>query len=163
MNTIASHSIRRTIFEWASTQPGCSMDPRKERENLWNFSKPADHFDIFLSHTWLTPGRLGDSNDQTAKELEKDTELSRCLFLEKWTSLLLAFFGSLFFVQHPRLRRLRLEEEGDLIALPDRLEIRFLLLACWDWPCRVLDALGALAVVLHAAGIFVSFCFCFIC
>lgn len=29
----------------------------QERQNLWNHSTPADHFDVFLSHTWLTPGR----------------------------------------------------------------------------------------------------------
>lgn len=31
--------------------------PEQEREKLWTRSAPVENFDIFLSHTWLTPGR----------------------------------------------------------------------------------------------------------
>ncbi|CAE7561234.1 unnamed protein product, partial [Symbiodinium pilosum] len=29
----------------------------QDRLGLWEYSAPAQSFDIFLSHTWLTPGR----------------------------------------------------------------------------------------------------------
>ncbi|CAE7172972.1 unnamed protein product [Symbiodinium pilosum] len=31
--------------------------PERVRAGLWNRSKQLDHFDVFLSHTWLTKGR----------------------------------------------------------------------------------------------------------
>ena len=36
----------------------CPADlDKKAREELWNRSHPVKHFDLFLSHTWMTPGK----------------------------------------------------------------------------------------------------------
>ena len=29
----------------------------KSRAELWSRSRPVEHFDVFLSHTWMTPGK----------------------------------------------------------------------------------------------------------
>ena len=47
-------SLRRFGKLWRQSPLDLKVE---DRRGLWDKSKPVHHYDIFLSHTWLTPGR----------------------------------------------------------------------------------------------------------
>mmetsp|Transcript_60167 Transcript_60167/g.134234 ORF Transcript_60167/g.134234 Transcript_60167/m.134234 type:complete len:522 (+) Transcript_60167:2-1567(+) len=51
-------SLRATLRQGGKLWRTSPIDmPAEDRAALWDKSSPAEAFDVFLSHTWLTPGR----------------------------------------------------------------------------------------------------------
>ena len=59
MEILRGADLRRTLFHCGKIwlKPPGHLNLR-DRAALWTYSTPVQGFDTFLSHTWLTPGRL---------------------------------------------------------------------------------------------------------
>ena len=51
-------SLRESLLQGGRLWLTCPVNlDKKSRAELWNRSRPVQQFDLFLSHTWMTPGK----------------------------------------------------------------------------------------------------------